>query len=174
MAIYLKLDKPPESIEGLLRSLFNSFGDGNWIKGVATYKEPECINIQCSYNKLRSIDEVIELVKTYFPDAAIKEILFYIIIMIFVRNNKVHYLYVSNCCTIYKSVIGYYNNYDYIQSKYISNMKNTTGFTANCEINWVDAYRIMELTHEQVARLVLDCYNETKDKLDSTIVEKEK
>lgn len=174
MAIYLKLDKPPESIEELLRSLFNKFDGEQWIRGVATYLEPECINIQCYSNKLRSIDEVCELVKTYFPNATNKEILFCIVTMTFVKNNKVHYLHANNCCTIYKSVIGYYNNHDYIQSNYISNMKKTTGFTGNCEINWIDAYKIMELNHEQVCKLILDCFNNAKNKLNSIIVEKEK
>lgn len=83
--IYLKLDKQPNTIKNLLKKLFsncryhsninscNSYDDCE-LTNIATYYDPECTKKECGPARYRSIDAVLEIVRTYFSKATDKQI----------------------------------------------------------------------------------------------------
>ena len=78
MAIYLKefREKPPDSIEELI-TVFQTYKHSNgydYIGSRETYSNPECTKIECYGGRYRSIDALVELSRTYFPDITEKEI----------------------------------------------------------------------------------------------------
>lgn len=75
--LYLKIDKAPESIKELLSMLYSVDMNNKYIhyKGSAiTYSNKGLTTIQCVEKKARSIQDIIRLCQTYFPDVEIKEI----------------------------------------------------------------------------------------------------
>lgn len=70
MAIYLKIEKKPETIEELLLKLFSHvhYKNDNYTTTVPTYSNPECTVLQCERHKFRSFDDIVEIVNTYFPN----------------------------------------------------------------------------------------------------------
>ena len=69
MKLYVKdvVRKPNDTLYSFLCRVLK-FCKSDTFKGlaVATYLDPECINIQCKASKYRSFDEIVLISKTYF------------------------------------------------------------------------------------------------------------
>jgi hypothetical protein len=59
-----------------LRNLLTNFFDDNYNerRGVTTYHDKECTQVQCPDRKYRSYSDIYEMVQTYFPDTPTKDI----------------------------------------------------------------------------------------------------
>lgn len=68
--IYLKLDNKPTTFSELLLELY---GERSYSK-CYTYKDEECTVIQCSAGSYRSVDEIFEIARTYFPEITFQEV----------------------------------------------------------------------------------------------------
>lgn len=77
MAIYLKTETKFETPRELLAVLFNITCFYGY-KSVATYYDKDCTEEQCEEEKYRSIDEVVEIFQTYFPNITKQEVAFYL------------------------------------------------------------------------------------------------
>lgn len=71
--IYLKLERKPRTINSLLKKLF-SVPEEDSITAERTYTDPECTNLECGPGRYRSLDAIVEIVRTYFPRATDKKI----------------------------------------------------------------------------------------------------
>lgn len=74
MAIYLKQaqETPPKSINDLIRMLYPV--TSRVTMATTTYKDPGCNYLQCD-KSYRSFDDILELVKTYFPEVTEKDVI---------------------------------------------------------------------------------------------------
>ena len=170
MAIYIKLDKKPSTIKELITKLFSvkpvyqevikSVTSYEVIKSVTSYFDKECTIIQCNSNKLRSVDEVLEITKTYFPEMEDKEILLELLTTTIIFNNELYYLYGSNCSTINKSVVGFYNNFQYINKHAFNNIRVGSIYVFNCKYTWEKVCEVIGLTHEKACSLIKSNYME--------------
>jgi len=71
--IYLLNGENSKDVVDLLKKLFSSQSYDK-VKNIQTYSNKECTTSQCQPDKLRSFDDVVRIVKTYFPKATIKDI----------------------------------------------------------------------------------------------------
>lgn len=126
MAIYLKLPAPPSSIRELLLRTFSynhTLGELKSLKqfskipavikngnfySVSTFHNKECNLLQCKAGKMRSYDDIVELVATYFPNTTEKELVEAIVCT---HPNLIFYTY--NCPDIGKPTLGYKPKSDY-------------------------------------------------------------
>ncbi len=107
--IYLKLKRKPKTIEELLLSLFSN-GTVAKRTNVITYSDEKCLNIQCIEGKLRSFDEVYDIITTYFPETTLKEIIHNLITLDFKLDEPL-YIKMTNCSTINRIVLYYSTDY---------------------------------------------------------------
>lgn len=103
MAIYVKFKKP-ETLPEFLILLFSHPGY-NYLRNVTTYHDEECTKIQCKAGKNRSIDDVLEIVNTYYPDVKIEELCKVLFNLKIERDNTKYTLYGLKCGTINRSVL---------------------------------------------------------------------
>lgn len=97
MAIYVNI-KRQRSVKEFLVLLY-SFENDIYLTCVETYRDKEYLNLQCKKGRYRSIDDVLELVQTYYPSFTIKKLAKLLHNMIIIKNDKkykFHSLYCSN------------------------------------------------------------------------------
>lgn len=123
MAIYVKFEKP-ETLKEFLTLLF-SYSEDRCLKSVTTYHDKECTTIQCREGKNRSIDDVLEIVNTYYPDVKIEELCQVLFNLKIKHNNTEYTLYGLKCCTINRSVL----LFTMIRCDYSSNFKSDSKWT---------------------------------------------
>lgn len=110
--IYLKFKTPPKTIKAVLRKLFShKVGQFQpYFKSTITYSDPECTQIECKADKYRSVDDIVDIVHTYFPDATEKEI-FNTLIRYRVRyKGRNHRIRLVNCNDIKRPTVFFYDN----------------------------------------------------------------
>ncbi len=108
MKIYLKLESKPESIKDLLDKL-NSYDKVQIICGVETFEDEECTIQQCPAGKMRSFDDIFDIVNTYFPGTSEKEIVHELIISKKVRKDGMTLVpHLSTCSTMKRIRFMYY------------------------------------------------------------------
>jgi hypothetical protein len=73
MAIYVNF-KRPRSVKEFITLLY-SYHNGSYLTSVETYSNKECTVIQCKKGKYRSIDEILEILQTYYPSLSIKKLI---------------------------------------------------------------------------------------------------
>lgn len=110
MAIYLKLDKPPETIKELLINLFTYNNYYSELKGTKTYSDKECKIIQCSQGRYRSVDDIVELVNTYFPNTEDLNIFKEIFNLAIKHNEQVFVPYLVDCNDVQRPTMSLYGN----------------------------------------------------------------
>lgn len=118
MAIYIKLKSKPKTVRELLKSLF-SYVNTNLVTNVTTYKDRKCKQIQCDSNKLRSFDDVLEVVNTYFPTVSYKTVFKILLTLKIPNSEKIFNLHMGHCQGIERIRLAYYvGNYpDYNNAK---------------------------------------------------------
>lgn len=109
--IYLKLEKQPETIAELLFKLFSYDYDG-YLKSVETFSDEQCKIKECNENKFRSIDDVLIIVNTYFPQTSIKEVMQNLLSIVIRYNNELFTICTLHCTDINKPTIYFSKCYD--------------------------------------------------------------
>lgn len=105
--IYLKLKQEPKTIEELLTELFSHKSNSGDIKSVETYKDKEYTIIDCDEDKYRSVDDLVEIVQTYFPDATPKEIFRTLIELKIYYDDDTYRLCMLNCDKINRPTMSF-------------------------------------------------------------------
>lgn len=108
--IYIKLNNPPESIVDLIVNFYQPPSGkigGIDLRGVASYFDPECTKLQCPPNRLRSYEDTLELVRTYFPEATEEDVTRGILESALVKKVP---LYIMTCSTI-RRINYFYRNF---------------------------------------------------------------
>lgn len=73
--IYINTDKTFETVSDLLELLYyreNNYQE--YLYPLETYEDPEFEDVQCPANKIRSFDDLHDLILTYFPNLKLKDI----------------------------------------------------------------------------------------------------
>jgi len=109
--IYLKLEKQPESFAEILDILYDR--DESYYSLVATYNDEECTEIQCSYGKRRSFQDLFEIGRTYFPKLTINEFITYL------QNKKLGYYF----CGHINRIVFHFGNSEKFDLEYIECFK---------------------------------------------------
>lgn len=133
--IYLKLKKQPTTIAELMTALF-SFSTVGILKSVATYIDKECTRLDCNEDKYRSVDDLVEIVQTYFPNSTEEEILKQLLELKIHRGRVCYRLNMINCYNIVKPTICF------IESRTINTSDSRGVNLHNSKYkNWATVYR---------------------------------
>ncbi len=99
MAIYVKFERQ-RTVKQFLTLLYSHYNNSGYVTAVETYCNKECTLLQCVKNKYRSIDEVLELVKTYYPSFTLKKLakLLHSIVIINGNHTKKEFYFNSLYC----------------------------------------------------------------------------
>lgn len=73
MKIYVNFEKPRTAKNFLKRFYYNE--NGLFLIADATYIDQNCKNFQCSKNRMRSFDDLLMLIKTYYPSYNAKKLM---------------------------------------------------------------------------------------------------
>jgi len=138
--IYIKLKKKPESIKELLTLFFSSELMDDRRLNVESYSNEECTDIQCDRNKLRSFDDILELVQTYFPSAEPKEVIHDLITLdLKTETGRELYPHLGDCSTINRIRFLYYKEYHYVE---FCNIEKR-----NSKYSWKELLSLLEINN---------------------------
>lgn len=122
MKIYLKLKNPVESVEELIKQLFNSKTPYS-LASVKTYYDEECKYLQCDSNSYRSISDVISIIQTYFElntEEAFKSLL-----KVTIPKHKIRFIF---CQKINQSTIMFVKSNNLTINDLFGFMKSTSKY----------------------------------------------
>ncbi len=102
--IYLKLQRKPKTISELFDRLF-SYWDRNQYKSCQTYKDAEATKVECLGNKYRSVDDIVEIVQTYFPESTEQEIFWELLHFRIQREDSTYVSCLIHCLNISRPTI---------------------------------------------------------------------
>ena len=121
MAIYVKFaeEKKPKSIKEFLTKFF-SHRTEHIFQNVETFNDKECTKTQCYRDKIRSFDEVLDLVQTYYKTATPKNVFKTLLDLVITDDQgRKYYLYMMSCSGIQRINLLYYRGREALsQTKY--------------------------------------------------------
>ncbi len=99
MALYVKFEKP-RTIKEFLIKFYTSknydYSDSS-LAASNTYDDPECKILQCERHA-RSFDELLEIVKTYYPSTTPKILVYHLLTVVYHnRKGNLMYPYLGTC-----------------------------------------------------------------------------
>lgn len=98
--LYVKFKKP-RTVKEFLNKFYQENPYNSYILMASeTYSDKECTKLQCVENKLRSYDDLFELIKTYYPSYTRKKLTLLLIKSNF--NNKIIGGYFGSCAWMNK------------------------------------------------------------------------
>jgi len=100
MKLYVNFENPGTLKEFLEKFFSHKNNNEPYLRGVATYLDKECNYQQCGDGKLRSFDDVFDLVNTYFEDITPKELIHTLLLLDLERGDKKLYLHTGTCSSI--------------------------------------------------------------------------
>jgi len=101
MAIYVKI-KRQRYLKDFLILLYSHPFQG-YLTCVESFKDELYIIRQCKAGKYRSIDEILEIVNTYYPTITIKRLAKVLHSLEIVKDNKTYYFYSLYCYKVQKT-----------------------------------------------------------------------
>lgn len=99
MKIYVNFEKPRTAKEFLKKFYYSE--NGPFLKANATYKDENCKFLQCPKNRMRSFDDLLVLIKTYYPSYNAKKLM-HLLLTIDYGYEKNFMPYFANCAEIQK------------------------------------------------------------------------
>jgi len=102
MAIYVNI-KRQRYLKDFLTLLYSHFNENGYITCIASFKDELCTIKQCQADKYRSIDEILEIVNTYYPSITFKKLAKVLYSLNIVKNNKNYYFYSLYCSKVDKT-----------------------------------------------------------------------
>lgn len=120
MAIYVKFaeEKKPKSIKEFLLIFYTTKYRNQFqqVYAVETFNDKDCVDLQSNHIR-RSFDDMLELVKTYYPSTTPKILMHNLLRL----EIPYHHIYLTNCndmrrirISFYKNSYGFYANYESI------------------------------------------------------------
>lgn len=144
--IYVKFKKP-RTVKKFLALLF-SYYNYDRFKSIATYKDLGCKEIQCDVNKYRSIDDLYNIVKTYYPSITKNKLLHHLLCLRIKYNYGCYrYFYPVFCSDINK-----YTCMFYIKINKFNNIKNIYYKYNNkslSSISWLELYNKLGINSQK-------------------------
>lgn len=102
--IYLKLEQKPKTLEELFTQLF-SYYNASQLKSCETFEDESCNLSECDANKYRSIDDVLDIAQTYFPDLSEQHVIRSLLTTILEYRGDLYYPYLIACSKISRPTI---------------------------------------------------------------------
>lgn len=144
MSIYVNFEIPESPKEFLIAFYSVLWRDRAYCK--ETYFDKECTRLQCSAQRLRSFEDLFELLTTYYTDLTKKDVIEILSSTVLKSNVNVPlYLHISNCSTISRIRVFYYEDInscalDFNCSKY------------NSEFSWADLFKLINVNSREEYR----------------------
>lgn len=135
MNIYLKLEKPPDTIKELIEELFNFAPGTTSFYSVDTFNDKECTDKQCGAGRYRSVDDLVDIFHTYFPDKDKQELFTQLFNLVIERNEIKYTPYLADCFEINKPTICFFHNIS---------MHSCGRIMSNSDYNWKDIWESLE------------------------------
>ena len=110
MKIYVKFE-PPATVGEFLIKFFTVTSPYNNVimNGQTTYFDKECTVTQCQSSRMRSFDDLFDIVSTYYPEILPKDLMHEILVAdIRNKDNKKLFPHLYNCGSIARIRIIYY------------------------------------------------------------------
>lgn len=108
--LYIKTKTKPTSIEELYKTWFSYETEpGQQLRGRATYYDEKCTDEQCESNKVRSFEDISEVITTYFPYATNDDVIHVILTCELLTKDKHLLPYFTTCSSIERINILYYH-----------------------------------------------------------------
>jgi hypothetical protein len=106
MAIYVKFaeEQKPRSINDFLIKFYTQRPSFEQVYAAFTYNDKECTLIQCDKIR-RSFDDLLELVKTYYPSTTEKILISKLLKL---KIDGYHSIFLTNCSGMYRVRISYF------------------------------------------------------------------
>ena len=145
MKIYTKFGKQ-DTIYKFIKKLYSNI-ESSGAHAQGTYMDEKCTIMQCYSNKLRSFDDLLYCVQTYYPHCT-PQYLMHILLTVNIKSieGKPLYLYVRNCISINRI-----NCYYYYQEAY----SNIDCLKYNSKWSWRELFNMLELkTTEDIKNYV--------------------
>lgn len=110
--IYIDYKEPIENINQLLTIFYSPQQNPyeNHLNGMITFNDENCTKTQCLSYKVRSIDDLFSLTKTYFPEATIKDLIHEIVLFKGILRGKPVQFFPSFCNTIDKLTVYFHES----------------------------------------------------------------
>jgi hypothetical protein len=102
MAIYVNIKKQ-RYLKDFLILLYSIHNDNGYLTCIESFKDELCTIKQCKANKYRSIDEILEIVNTYYPSITIKRLAKVLHNLIIKKNNYTYYFHSLYCSKVEKT-----------------------------------------------------------------------
>lgn len=151
MAIYLKLNRKPRTVSELLRKLFSAqsvFYVG--IKSVATYYDSDCKQEQCKIGLLRSVDDIVEIAQTYFPNILERDIFRALFKLKLKKNDEIHRMRMINCSLLNKPTTFFVKSLNVDPCHAIGAGMYSYDTRKSKYKNWATVCKIADITLEQL------------------------
>jgi len=155
--IFLK--ETPKDINDLIskffvRGLLNSrFGASHYM-GAITYSDKECTIIQCELNKIRSFDDFLLCVYTYFPKMELKDIVHSLILTTFKQDDVIFQPQFQYCNDIKKITI----YFSFSQMVYFEEV-----LKYDSQYSWQELLKLLNINNrEELLQYIKNNKNETK------------
>lgn len=101
MAIYVKI-KRQRYLKDFLTLLYSHPKEG-YLTCIESFEDKLCTIKQCKVGKYRSIDELLEIVNTYYPSITFKKLAKVLHSLIIEKDNKKYYFYSLYCSKVNKT-----------------------------------------------------------------------
>jgi hypothetical protein len=145
MKIFLKLEKKPKILAEVILALFDCYCF-NHLKGVETYFDEKCLEIQCKAGKYRSFDDIYIIAKTYFPEVTEKDVIHELLIRNFKTSGVNLNPWFTFCGSIHMPTLIYYHDLNSGDSTFIDNPpSNISKYTWKSVLELVGITNLKEL-----------------------------
>lgn len=100
MKLYVKFGKQ-ETVRLFLEKFFSCHQPyDDYVRGTATYDDEECTKLHCPEGKLRSFDDIFDLVNTYYDNISVKELIHTLATLDVKRNGNELFMHTGTCSGI--------------------------------------------------------------------------
>ena len=124
MAIYVKI-KRERYLKDFLTLLY-SHPKESYLTCIESFEDKLCTIQQCQAGKYRSIDEILEIVNTYYSSITFKKLAKVLHSLIIEKDNKKYYFYSLYCSKINKTT----TLFTLLNCDYTSTTKGTSKYSA--------------------------------------------
>lgn len=166
MAIYVNFEKP-ETIGEFLIKFFSYSCEASYVfKSVETYKDKECIELECGKDKFRSFDALLEIINTYYPDTTPKQLMHELLVLDIRKYDKRYYPYLIFCEDIDNITFCYYYEkhkyYQLFSDNYDKGIKQIHNI-----YTWRELLNMLDITNEEQLHSYIDNKGKIEEKIEN-------
>lgn len=141
MKLYVKFGKQ-ETIRLFLEKFFSYHQPyEKYVRGTSTFYDEECTKPHCSEGKLRSFDDIFDLVNTYYDNISVKEVIHILATLDIKRNNIELFMHTVTCGSIRRITMIYVPKF----TIYF----DTSKVKYDSKYSWKELYEIIGITSKE-------------------------